>query len=186
MYCPKCGQSQVAEEIRFCSRCGFALGFVSELLANNGMLPTHLVPDNPLARELSPRSKGTRQGGMLMLAGATLVPIIGLVCAALDVGGEPVLFGVITFILGLARFLFAVIFQQSHPAVNAPQPFRPAPQPQQFNAPPQYAALPQHQPTPAPQSYFGGRRDTAELPGQPSVTENTTRLLDNQIDHTER
>jgi len=37
MHCPKCGQQQVSDEMRFCSRCGFALGIVTELiLTQNG------------------------------------------------------------------------------------------------------------------------------------------------------
>ena len=34
MYCPKCSQLQISEEMRFCSRCGFALGAVRELVAS--------------------------------------------------------------------------------------------------------------------------------------------------------
>ncbi len=39
MHCPRCGQQQASEEIRFCSRCGFPLGLVSEILSNGGFLP---------------------------------------------------------------------------------------------------------------------------------------------------
>jgi hypothetical protein len=39
MYCPRCGQQQISEETKFCSRCGFQLGLVGELLLNNGFLP---------------------------------------------------------------------------------------------------------------------------------------------------
>ena len=39
MHCPRCGQQQVSNETKFCSRCGFQMGLVSELLANNGFLP---------------------------------------------------------------------------------------------------------------------------------------------------
>jgi hypothetical protein len=39
MHCPRCGQQQVSEEIKFCSRCGFPLGLVSEILAHGGFLP---------------------------------------------------------------------------------------------------------------------------------------------------
>ncbi|HQU85655.1 MAG TPA: hypothetical protein PKY59_21145 [Pyrinomonadaceae bacterium] len=39
MHCPNCGQQQVSNEIRFCSRCGFQLGLVAEILANGGTLP---------------------------------------------------------------------------------------------------------------------------------------------------
>ena len=39
MFCPNCGQQQATEQMRFCSRCGFPLGLVSEILANGGFLP---------------------------------------------------------------------------------------------------------------------------------------------------
>ena len=32
MYCPNCGQQQVSEEMRFCSRCGLALSGLTEWL----------------------------------------------------------------------------------------------------------------------------------------------------------
>jgi len=39
MYCPRCSQQQVSEETKFCSRCGFPLGLISEILAHGGFLP---------------------------------------------------------------------------------------------------------------------------------------------------
>lgn len=39
MYCPRCSQLQISEETKFCSRCGFPLGLVSEVLAHGGFLP---------------------------------------------------------------------------------------------------------------------------------------------------
>ena len=186
MYCPRCGQQQVVEDVRFCPRCGFTLGFVTELLANNGMMPSHLMPDNPLARELSPRRAGVRQGGMLMLTGAALVPILGIFGAATGFGGELALLGVVIFIAALARLLYAAIFQDSY--VTGQTAALPPPQPQAaaplFQPAPPRASLPHHQ-TPAPASFR--RRDTAELVAPPpSVTENTTRLLDDQTDTTNR
>ena len=186
MYCPRCGQQQVVEDVRFCPRCGFTLGFVAELLANNGLLPTHLVPNNPLARELSPRRKGVRQGGMLMLIGAALIPILGIFGAATGMGGELALLGVVIFIAALARLLYAAIFQDSY--LTAPPGALPPPQPQTAAPPFQpaqpRAVLPHHQ-APVPTSFRRG--DTAELVAPPpSVTENTTRLLDDQSDATKR
>ncbi len=32
MFCPKCGQEQTSESVRFCSRCGFKLNIVEEPL----------------------------------------------------------------------------------------------------------------------------------------------------------
>src|SRR5687768_17032742 len=39
MHCPRCGQLQASEQTKFCSRCGFQLGLVAELLAHGGFLP---------------------------------------------------------------------------------------------------------------------------------------------------
>src|SRR5437667_2491971 len=39
MHCPSCGQYQVSNETKFCSRCGMPLGIVSDLLAHGGFLP---------------------------------------------------------------------------------------------------------------------------------------------------
>ena len=33
MYCPNCGQQQISDEMRFCSRCGLALSGLMEWLA---------------------------------------------------------------------------------------------------------------------------------------------------------
>jgi hypothetical protein len=181
MFCPRCGQQQVVEEVRFCPRCGFTLGLVSELLANNGVIPSHLAPDDTLARELSPRRRGVRQGGRLMFVGAALVPIFALIVAMTGMQPEVILTGLIVFIAGLARLLYAAVFEEGRAAVA--QPGAPPPNARQQAAPlfhtaPPRAALPQHQ---APASFRRG--DTAELVAPPaSVTENTTRLLDKQAD----
>src|SRR4051812_16654898 len=39
MHCPNCGQQQVSNETKFCSRCGMPLGLVADVLANGGYLP---------------------------------------------------------------------------------------------------------------------------------------------------
>jgi hypothetical protein len=36
MFCPQCSQAQVNTELKFCSRCGFPLHGVKELMANGG------------------------------------------------------------------------------------------------------------------------------------------------------
>ena len=36
MFCPQCGHQQVSNDMRFCSRCGFSLGLVTDLVANSG------------------------------------------------------------------------------------------------------------------------------------------------------
>ncbi len=39
MHCPDCGQQQISDEIRFCSRCGFPLAVVSQIVAGRGTIP---------------------------------------------------------------------------------------------------------------------------------------------------
>ncbi len=45
MYCPRCSQEQVSETIKFCSRCGLELGLVSEIVETGGT-PERLAEDS--------------------------------------------------------------------------------------------------------------------------------------------
>ena len=67
MFCPQCGQQQLPGVVRFCSRCGFPLDGVMQLLASGGMMPMYREPEGPKVE--SPRRKGVKQGGMLFLYG---------------------------------------------------------------------------------------------------------------------
>jgi len=180
MFCPQCGQQQASGMIRFCSRCGFPLDGVIQLLGNGGMLPVYRSPDEPVP--VSPRRRGVKQGGILFLSGVALVPILGLFASY---GAFPeilvALAAMICYIGGLARMLFAAVFEE-----GAPKPVRvygpPAHVQPQFGPPRQSPALPP--PPPRPQNSWR-RPNTAELANRPSVTENTTRLLDKE-DRTDR
>jgi hypothetical protein len=174
----------VADDVRFCSRCGFPLGGVAELLSNGGAWPQYLLPGGAV-QPPSPRRKGVRQGGKFMLFGACLVPLLGIIAGILDGDGEIMLLGVFIFIVGIVRLLYALIFEEKHPAAAGAQTLAQQPHaPQQFNPAAHRSALPPRQSAPAPVSFR--TRDTGELAGPPSVTENTTRLLDNQSDPRER
>src|ERR687895_206139 len=76
MHCPQCGQQQASSEMRFCSRCGFPLGGVVELLARGGVLPQSDA--GPQDQTLSPRYKGIRQGAVMMLLGTVIVPVLAI------------------------------------------------------------------------------------------------------------
>src|SRR5262249_53952607 len=112
MHCPQCGQQQVSDVIRFCSRCGFPLEGVIQLLTNGGLVPVYRSGDGP--PELSPRRKGVKQGGILFLAGAVLVPLLGVLNAFLpfDLTMLVALSAIICFVGGLMRILFAAIFEE--------------------------------------------------------------------------
>lgn len=185
MFCPQCGQQQVSDAARFCSRCGFQLVAVAGLLATGGRgaapeLAFEAVPAPP-----SPKRKGAQLGGKLMLVGAFLIPILAIISEIVGTPEELVLVGVIAFVAGLFRLLYALLFEdgpyrrhlERQPAY-VPQPqFAPQPQP--------VSALPPSHSQPA-RSYAPPQPDTSELSYRPSVTEGTTKLLERERDEQTR
>jgi hypothetical protein len=182
MYCPQCGQQQAVSEMRFCSRCGFPLGGVSELLAQGGVLRAG-GGEELRAQSLSPRRRGVKQGVVMMLFGTVIVPVLGILNSYQNQTTLLEVFvaisAVIFFAGGLMRILYALLFESAAPGaaqgVDAAQIS--SVKPAELNAPPRVSALPPAQSIPVP-TYTPRRMNTAELVRPPSVTENTTRLLD--------
>lgn len=184
MYCPQCGQQQATGMVRFCSRCGFPLDGVIHLLGTGGMLPVYHQSDEPV--KISARRKGVKQGAILFLSGAVIVPILGAF-ASFSSASFPqllaILAAIICFVGGPFRMLYAGLFEEGAPPrypTYGPPP--PVSAPPQFAPPRQHSALP---PPPARGPSAWRKPNTAELANPPSVTENTTRLLDKE-DRTER
>jgi hypothetical protein len=153
---------------------------VIHLLANSGMLPIYRSTDEPT--QMSPRKRGVRQGMILLLTGALLVPILGVLDANvrsstfLDI--LVALAAIICFVGGPLRMLFAAVFEEGaqdrlvRPYVAAPLPAPHfAPQVQRAGLPP---------PAVQPPMGWRSRPTTAELARPTSVTENTTRLLNKE------
>ena len=179
MFCPQCGQQQISGAVRFCSRCGFPMGGVIHLLANNGMLPVYRSTDEPT--QMSPRKRGVRQGVILLLTGALLVPILGVLANFSNSTFLEVLVAlaaIICFVGGPLRMWFAAVFEEG--AQNKPvRPYVAAPVPAPHFAPQvQRAGLPP--PAFQPPMGWKSRPTTAELVGPTSVTEHTTRLLNKE------
>lgn len=173
MYCPQCGQQQVSEATRFCSRCGFLLEGVMELLALGGLIPARYAGSEN--RQLSGRKKGIRQGAMLMLSTLLVVPITAILAVSFLPIPEVIIpiVALVCFVGGLLRILYALLLEE--PAESSTRPYTPPTGVPQLNSPHQKAGLP-----PASANPAGGwrRPNTAELARPTSVTENTTRLLD--------
>jgi hypothetical protein len=179
MYCLRCGQQQASDSMRFCARCGFPLEGAMMLLAHNGMLPRYESPGGET--KISPRRKGVKQGALLMLIGAVLVPLLGVFSsfAPLRIGMAFEFFAaaaaILCFVGGPLRMLFAALFEegaQPRSYVIPPSAYvQPAIPP-----PVRVTALPQATATPT----SGWRRpQTAEIVQPPSVvTDHTTRLLE--------
>lgn len=182
MFCPQCGQQQTSDAARFCSRCGFQLAAVSGLLATGGAAPELAFEAVPAPE--SPRRKGVRLGGKLMLSGMFLGPALAMLSELIGSPEELALVGVMVFMAGLFRLLYALIFEDGpyRRQLQRQQVFTPA---AQFNAPREVSALPPPQAQPA-RVYAPPRADTAELAYRPSVTEGTTRLLERERDEQPR
>lgn len=176
MYCPHCGQQQVSDSLRFCSRCGFPLEGVLHLLGSGGALPVYQPSVG--SREMSARRKGVRQGAALFLAGAVVVPVLGVISSfthgpnLLDILVP--LAAIIFFLGGLMRMLFAALFEEGAPKHHIVTTAYAPPQTLPGSHVP--TALPPARSTPT--GAWRGRPNTSEIRQPSSVTENTTRLLD--------
>lgn len=177
MYCPQCGQQQVSDVTRFCSRCGFLLEGVTAVLASGGAVPTRYVQAG--YKQLSPRSKGVRQGAMLMLSTILIVPIVSIISVFILGHPEVIvpLAAISLFVGGLLRILYALMMEDAVPEMHFEQMAGYAPP-----AVPQFHQSARHTALPPPAANTAAnwrpRPNTAEIYQPPSVTENTTRLLD--------
>ncbi len=187
MFCPHCGQQQLSNDVRFCSRCGFALVAVNELLAHGGTLPGRTIEANNSKR--SARHEGARKGVLLFLIGIVLVPALLIIIGTGDPETFPTLLiplaAVICFLGGIMRLIYALLFEEGLPReLKAPQEqlFATAEQ-IAFRASAQRAAQlpPPQQATPVA-DYLRPQVRTAEMVRPPSVTENTTTLFDKERD----
>ena len=176
MHCPGCGQQQISNETKFCSRCGLPLAVVSEVLVHGGYLPQ-------LAAINQKRSIFTRKNGVgfsllwclfFLLIMAPLWGIIGideLAFASAVIG----IFG------GLMLLVSSLIFlPKKLNVVPMNQIGYPPPSQYDLHGQPGRSALPPQQSVPAsvyttPQA--GNWRDTNDLMPT-SVTEGTTKLLE--------
>ena len=145
------------------------------LLAHGGMLPMVQQPQGEKVR--SARAKGVMQGAMLMLLGALIVPIFGVMSAFAPGRLENVfaffaaMSAIVCFVGGPLRMLFAAIFEQG------------AQRQYQFPTQTSFAppSLPQARVSAPVNTTAPWRRpETGEMVAPPSVTDSTTKLLDKE------
>lgn len=176
MFCPNCGQQQLSEETKFCSRCGFLLTAVWNLILRN-----ELPNQNPAMQEndaISPRKKGLKRGGKLMMLGLIIVPLLFMVSVLFQIHPALVIsVSILTFWGGILRMIYARIFESAYPnEVNAEQKslsfVKKLISKKTKSLPPQSISVSSYAPP-----TMSNWRDTNDLP-QPSVIENTTKLLE--------
>lgn len=178
MHCPRCGQQQVSEETKFCSRCGFPLGLVSEILAHGGFLPQ--LADVYKSKKIVTKSNVMKFGLIWFIFWTMLVTSLLAI-----VGGEEIcaITAVIGFFGSLIMVLFAAMFLKNPPKamqgkfINEAAASMPA----QFRGNQTHSALPPPQSLPAnsyvPPANSWKAPDTGEFVRPGSVTEGTTKLL---------
>ena len=189
MYCPKCGQSQVSAEVRFCSRCGLPLVAVSELLMTGGMPPVQSPGGKNFgATQVSPRRRGVKQGVAILLVGIFLLPFFGIMHEVIGLPQEFMALSAIVMMAAILRLIYAAFIEEGAPQAThfipqQPQPYTP-PIASRLHAPAQESLPPAH--SMPVNDYRQPQVDTAQIMHPPSVTDHTTRLLDKQSDSSER
>ncbi|HEV7474207.1 MAG TPA: hypothetical protein VGN90_09160 [Pyrinomonadaceae bacterium] len=162
--------------MRFCSRCGFTLTGVVALLENNGALPP--TPAQPERSPIS-RNRIMLEGGALAVFASALAFIATFWFNASGVYEgiakvSALVFLILSFI-GLIRFLYGFLAVKDY-AEPKTASLSAAQIPPALRHGAAYPALPPQQSIPI--SDYPLRQTTKEIRPQPSVTENTTRLLD--------
>lgn len=184
MHCPRCGQQQISNETRFCSRCGFQLGVVSELLLHDGYLPQLAQ----LEQHSWKKTLFTKKGGVLfsifwfILFTLFFTSIAGI----LDMGDLPGVFAVIGIFGSMMILIGSLIALPSSKTFMKPLPVElaghhPA---NNIRSGDLRDALPPAQAMPAG-DYFAPKGDwrapdTGDLATPGSVTDDTTKLLKNE------
>ena len=165
MYCPQCSQQQISEEMRYCSRCGFPLDGVKELLAAGGIV------EKQDAQSLERQNKlfcHVRRSVALMVGALAMLIVVGLLTAIEDELAALALLPLLCFAFGFIGLLYTtakeVKRRRKETAAALGQHSK--------------AQLPPQRVTPV--NNFTQRINTAEMVQPPSVTENTTRLLDEE------
>ena len=183
MFCPKCARP-AADEVQFCQQCGQPLGEVRKAMEAGGAAE---VPGSRRAKRLAALRgrKGVRQGFKLVLLALVMLSLFPF-AESLSVELIPpaentrlddlpmalfTLVIVMLFVVGLARMLYAALFED---AAEAAREEKSAPT---LKAEADARALPPSQSIPA--ADFASRRVNTDELARPraSVTEHTTRNL---------
>ena len=179
MHCPRCGQQQISDQTKFCSRCGFQLGLVTELLENGGFLP-QLAELHKKKGSIFTRRNGVIFSVLWFIFFVMMMPAFFGIADADDAAGVSAVFGLFSTIMLMIISLAAL--------KKSPKPYElaayqiPTGQPvaglygnqHMGELPPQ-----QTQPASTYVAPAGNWRapDTGDLVRPGSVTDSTTKLL---------
>jgi len=159
MYCPRCGQQQISDEMKFCSRCGLLLNGLAGWLVERGT-PALQKQETQVSLD-SPRKRGIRRAAKVMFASGVMFPVF-LVFSLLIEEPGPLVLPIFVFFISLAMMLYARLFNETISPVERAYS-------NSTTLPAGTTQLP-----------VNGQQQvsTNELYQPPSVTEHTTKLLD--------
>lgn len=167
MFCPRCGQ-QAAEEVSFCSRCGLPLGAAAELVETGGSPAPETAATNV---GLTPRQRGTRKGLMITAGGVLFFVMVAILTTFKEDFFPFLILAGLIITAGIMRLLYGLLLEENAPAKK---PLKPTLAREAARA----AELPPARTIPA-NAYARPGADTSDMAAAPySVTESTTRLLD--------
>lgn len=173
MHCPSCGQQQISNDTKFCSRCGMPLSVVSEVVAHGGYLPQLAALESQ--KTLLTRANGAKFSILWCLFFLLIMAPLWGVLRVSPLAGASAIIGIFGGLLILASSLMflkraptaAEKMLSGNMMAGLPHPAERGSLPPQQTFPVSSYAPPQ----------TGSWRDTADLEPR-SVTEATTRLLE--------
>jgi hypothetical protein len=176
MFCPRCGQ-QAAEEVRFCSRCGLPLDAAVELVEAGGLTALEAAQAEA-AIGLTPRQRGTRKGLMIIAGGVFFFVLVAILNTIKDDFFPVLLLAGLIITAGIMRMLYGLLLEEHAPDKKSLKRTLADATPALAREGTRVAELPPARTVPA-SVYVKPGADTSDMAAAPSsVTENTTRLLD--------
>lgn len=125
MFCPKCSQQQVSDNVRFCARCGLRLNAVKELLDQEEALATDT--EQSRADSLLPSQKDISIGAGLMFCGGIVAVVWGFIIGAGPLDAVlPQAFFILGFTLAFVLLFFHPLIGALHKLFSGAEEQRPA------------------------------------------------------------
>lgn len=182
MFCPRCSQEQVSDEVRFCKGCGFALTDVAEALQHNGVVNRMVVPS-------------TAQLKKDAVKGLAVMTLSGIFFLLSLIMGTPepsyfvqfnMLVGILCYVFGLAWIAYTFRRKSKEAALDETSRHLNEAHRQGLDGPRAEPALRLSEPdfsnvadaSVPPANQLKTKELAEREPRPPSVTERTTRLLE--------
>jgi len=183
MFCPRCGQQQASEEIRFCSRCGLQLDALAEFVESNGRLTVQdAAEDLPV---LTPRQRGTRKGILILVAGLIFSVVVVMLTAVKNDFGLLLIPASFVLIYGVLRVLYGMLLEDDAARKKAERRAAKGARREEWRGKKHDVSRPATRAGELPPQrsvpvsvFTNAGAATGEMSQPPSVTETTTRLLE--------